>query len=156
MCGRLLLALRRRRILFNQIGWKAMKNLLMLVVAILSCSSLAFGQTMNVTDKALEATIINLDKQGWEAWKANDATWFKHNATDDFVSISSDGISSKHQVLKSVPSDCKVKTYSLADIKFVMLDKHAVLLTYTATQDAVCDGKQAPVKLQVAVNYVRH
>jgi hypothetical protein len=36
-----------------------------------------------------------------------------------------------------------------------MLDKNAVLLTYTATQDAVCGGKQAPAKLQVAVNYVR-
>ena len=35
-----------------------------------------------------------------------------------------------------------------------MLDKNAVLLTYTATQDAVCGGKKAPTNLQVAVNYV--
>jgi hypothetical protein len=132
-----------------------MRNLLVLVMAILACSSLAFGQTMNATDKALETTIINLDKQGWEAWKANDATWFKHNTTEGFVSISSDGISNKAEVVKSIPSDCKVKAYSLADFKFVMLDKNAVLLTYTATQDAVCGGKQAPAKLQVAVNYVR-
>lgn len=133
-----------------------MKKMLLCVVTTMVCSGLAFGQAINEDDKALEARIIKLDKQGWEAWKANDATWFKQNTTDDFVSISSDGISSKDQVLKSVPSDCKVTAYSLADFQFFILDKNAVLLTYTATQDAVCGGKQAPVKLQVAVNYVRH
>jgi len=132
-----------------------MKKLLLCMVTTMAFSGLTFGQTINEDDKALEARIINLDKQGWEAWKANDATWFEQNTTDGFVSISSDGISSKDEVLKSIPSDCKVKRYSLADFKFVMLDNNAVLLTYKATQDAVCGGKQAPVKLQVAVNYVR-
>jgi hypothetical protein len=36
-----------------------------------------------------------------------------------------------------------------------MLDKNAVLLTYTATQDAVCGGEKAPSLLRVAVNYVK-
>jgi hypothetical protein len=35
-----------------------------------------------------------------------------------------------------------------------MLDKNAVLLTYTATQDAVCGGEKAPSSITVAVNYV--
>ena len=122
-----------------------MKKLLLCVVTTMACSGLTFGQTMNEDDKALEARIINLDKQGWEAWKANDATWFKQNTTDGFVSISSDGISSKDEVLKSIAADCKVKAYSLADFKFVVLDNNAVLLTYTAKQDAVCGGVQAPV-----------
>ena len=57
--------------------------------------------------------------------------------------------------MRSTVSDCQVASVSLADFKFVMLDKNAVLLTYTAAQDAVCGGKQAPRKLQVAVNYVK-
>jgi hypothetical protein len=48
-----------------------------------------------------------------------------------------------------------VAAFSLANFKFVVLDKNAVLLTYTATQDAICGGKKAPTTLQVAVNYVQ-
>jgi hypothetical protein len=131
-----------------------MKNLLVLVAA-LTFASAAFGQTRSEADKALEARIITLDKQGWEAWKNNDATWFEKNTTADFLSISSDGISNKAEAMKSVTTDCKVAAFSLANFKFVVLDKNAVLLTYTATQDAICGGKKAPTTLQVAVNYVQ-
>lgn len=132
-----------------------MNNLLVLVVMLLTSAGAAYGQTTNKVDKALEAKIIALDKQGWEAWKNNDATWFKENTTADFVSISSDGISSRAEVIKSTTTDCKVSAFSLANFRFVELDKNAVLLTYTATQDAVCGGKKAPATLQVAVNYVK-
>ena len=71
-----------------------MKQLLALA-AVLTMVGAAFGQTRGEADKTLEARIITLDKQGWEAWKNNDATWFKENTTADFVSISSDGISNK-------------------------------------------------------------
>jgi hypothetical protein len=86
---------------------------------------------MNAADKALEARIIELDKQGWEAWKANDATWFKHNTTEGFVSISSAGISNKAEVIKSTPSDCKVTAYSLSDFTFVMLDMNLLVRRLT-------------------------
>ena len=131
-----------------------MKNLLVLVI-VLAFAGAAIGQTRSEADKALEARIIALDKQGWEAWKNNDTTWFEKNTTADFLSISSDGISNKTEAMKSVATDCKVAAFSLANFKFVMLDKNAVLLTYTATQDAICGGKKAPTTLQVAVNYVQ-
>jgi len=89
-------------------------------------------------------TLGSWDKQGWEAWKNNDATGFEKNTTESFISISSDGISTKAEVVKSIPTDCKVTAFSVADFKFFMLDKNAVLLTYTATQDAVCGGIKAP------------
>jgi hypothetical protein len=69
--------------------------------------------------------------------------------------MNSDGISTKAEVVKSITADCKVTAYSLASFKFSMLDENAILLTYTATQDAVCGGKKAPATLQVAVNYVK-
>ena len=132
-----------------------MKNLLALVVVVLTTSTAAIGQTKNAPEKALEAKIIALDKQGWEAWKSNDSKWFKENTTEGFMSISSDGISNKAEVVKSIPTDCKVKAFTLADFKFIMLDKNAVLLIYTAKQDAVCGGKKGPATLRVAVNYVK-
>ena len=74
-------------------GDNELKNLLVLVMMLLSYATAAVGQTRNATDAALEARIIALDRQGWEAWEKNDSAWFKENATDDFMSISSDGIS---------------------------------------------------------------
>jgi len=71
-----------------------MRNLLALVLVLLTSSTTAVGQTKETTEKALEA-------------------------------------------------------------QFIVLDRNAVLLTYTATQDAVCGGKKAPTTLRVAVNYVK-
>jgi hypothetical protein len=127
----------------------------MLAIALVTIAPAALAQTRNAADESLKTHIAALDRQGWEAWKRNDPTWFENNTTENFVSISSDGTISKAEVVKSTATDCKVASFSLAGIKFVMLDKNAVLLTYTATQDAVCGGQQAPVILQVAVNYVR-
>lgn len=131
-----------------------MKNRLVLAIGLLAVTPAAFAQAANATEKALESKIIALDKLGWQAWKNNDPSWFEKNTTEGFISISSDGTSNKAEVLKSIATDCEVASFSLANFKFVMLDKNAVLLTYTATQDAICGGKKAPTNLQVAVNYV--
>ena len=132
-----------------------MKRMFALVLVLLSCATAARGQPTRESEAALQARIIALDTQGWEAWKNNDPAWFEANTTEDFMSISSDGMSNKRQVVKATATDCVVKSFSLADFKFIVLDKNAVLLTYTATQDAACGGKQAPATLRVAVNYVR-
>jgi hypothetical protein len=131
-----------------------MKNRIVLAIALIAFAPATVAQSGNPTEKALEALIIALDKQGWDAWKNNDSSWFEQNTTESFISISSEGTSTKAQVVKSTSTDCKVESFSLANLKFFMLDKNAVLLTYTATQDAVCGGKKAPTTLQVAVNYV--
>ena len=36
-----------------------------------------------------------------------------------------------------------------------MLDANVALLTYTATQDGVCEGKAIPGKVRAMVNYVK-
>jgi hypothetical protein len=132
-----------------------MKRLLALVLVLLVSSSGSFAQTKEKTNELLEAQIIKLDKSGWEAWKNNDPSWFEQNTTDNFKSISSGGISSKADVVRAIPTDCNVAAYSLFDFSFTVLDENAVLLTYKATQDAVCGGVQAPATLMVAVNFVK-
>ncbi|MEO8577154.1 MAG: nuclear transport factor 2 family protein [Gemmatimonadales bacterium] len=133
-----------------------MKNTMIVVSAMfLAAACGTFGQPKLSADANLEAQIIALDKQGWQAWKDNNPAWFQENMAEELVSISSDGVSDKAQVVKGTPTDCKVRAYSLDNFKFVVLDKNAVLLTYTATQDAVCNGKQIPGSVRVAVNYVK-
>ena len=36
-----------------------------------------------------------------------------------------------------------------------MLDTNVALLTYTATQDGMCEGKAIPDKVRAMVNYVK-
>ncbi len=132
-----------------------MKNLILLSVLLLATASAAFGQAKVSNESKLEAKIIALEKQAWQAWKDRNVAYLRANTTDTFLSISPDGVSDKAQVLKALPTECKAKSFSLHDFKFVLLDPNAVALTYTATMDAVCGGKKAPAKVRVMVNYVK-
>jgi hypothetical protein len=58
-------------------------------------------------------------------------------------------------VVKATPTEGEVKAFALDHFRFVMLDSNAILLTYTATQDAVCGGKKAPARVRATVSYVR-
>jgi hypothetical protein len=120
-----------------------MSRRVLLSEALLAASHGVLGQSIMASDTKLQAQIIALDKQGWEAWKDNEPEWFRKNVTDEYLSISSDGASDKAQVVKATSSSCKVKSYALDNFKFVKLDTHAVLPAFSATQDAVCDGKAA-------------
>ncbi|MBC7688520.1 MAG: DUF4440 domain-containing protein [Aquabacterium sp.] len=107
------------------------------------------------TDTTQRGAVSALEKAGWEAWKSKDAAWFQTNLTEDFVMVNSEGLGNKARVLKSTPTDCMVKSFSLDSFKFGMLNESAVLLTYTAMQDAVCNGKTIPAKVWATVNYVQ-
>ena len=132
-----------------------MKKLMMILMIAIGISSIAFGQTKTSEDSKVEAEIIASEKAGWEAWKNKDAKWFQENIAEDLVQVTSDGVFSKAQVIKALPTDCDVKSVSLDDFKFVMLGKDVALLNYTATQDGVCGGKKLAPQIRATVNYVR-
>lgn len=71
------------------------------------------------------------------------------------MSIGADGVSNKAQVIAATPTQCQVKSVSLNQFKFVKLDANTVVLTYVATQEAVCDAKKAPTTVRATVNYVK-
>lgn len=102
-----------------------------------------------------EAQIIALEKATWQAWKDKDVDWFKKNATEDMLWVSGGGIQNKADVLKSIPTGCDVKSFSLSGFKCVMLAENAALLTYTAEQNTICGGKANPPKMRATANYVK-
>ena len=106
-----------------------MKKLLNILLVMLVFNTAGFAQTIVLKDAKLESKIIALEKSGWNAWKNKDAAWFKVNTTEEFLSINSDGISDKVQVVKSTPIDCNVNSVSVDNFKFVMLNEYVVLLT---------------------------
>jgi len=130
-----------------------MKKMIVVILIAAGAFSFAFGQTKKAN--AVETQIIALEKAGWEAWKNKDATWIRDNVTEEFLLVNSESVSTKAQVVKSTATDCDVKSYSLDNFKFVVLDKDSVLLTYTAMQDGVCNGKPIPANVRASVVYVK-
>lgn len=119
-------------------------------------SSVALGQTKTSKDKnnSVERQILALEKAGWEAWKNKDAAWFQTNQADDALSVHADGVTDKAQGIKDLPS-CDVKSVSLSDFKFLMINKDAALITFTGNQDAVCGGKTQPSKVRASSVYAK-
>lgn len=132
-----------------------MRKVTIILLGVLAFTTQGFGQTKPTKDESLKAHIIALDIAGWEAWKNKDVTWFQDNTAEDFISISAEGISNRAEVIKSVPVDCDIKSYSLDDFKFMKLNKNTVVIIYIATQDGTCSGKKMSAKVQASVTYVK-
>jgi uncharacterized protein DUF4440 len=131
------------------------KQMIMILVIAIGALSIAFGQTKLTDDSKLKGQIIALETAGWEAWKNKDSSWTRDNVTAEFLLINSDGVSNKAKVIKATATDCEVKGYSLDNFNFVILDKDSVVMTYTAKQDGVCNGKTIPANVRASVVYVK-
>jgi hypothetical protein len=129
--------------------------MIMILVIAIGALSIAFGQTKLTDDSKLKGQIIALETAGWEAWKNKDSSWTRDNVTAEFLLINSDGVSNKAKVIKATATDCEVKGYSLDNFNFVILDKDSVLMTYTAKQDGLCNGKTIPANVRASVVYVK-
>ena len=103
-----------------------------------------------------QAKVVAIEKALWEGWKNKDAKPFEEHVTDDNFSINPLGLTAgkANQIKMIAGSDCDVKGYSLSDIKTYSLGKDAVLLSYKATQDAICGGMKIPPTILVTSTYV--
>lgn len=132
-----------------------MKRILIIMVIAIAASSIALGQTKMSKDDTVEAQVIALEKASWEAWKNKDGKWFQAHLTEDVLHVNSGGVTNKAQIIKSVATDCEVKSYSQDNFKFVMLDKNSALITFTGMQDGVCSGKALPSTVRASAVYVK-
>lgn len=137
----------------NQFQMKKIIQLALITVLVFNINS--FRQTKASGFEKLKEQIIASEKAGWNAWKNKNAEWFKINTTKDFLNVSRDGISNKAQVVKSTATDCKVKSVSINDFTFVMLNKETVVLTYIASQEGVCGNNKLAAKVRASATYIK-
>jgi thymidine kinase len=134
---------------------KIMKKIFVFMMIAIAASSAVFGQMKSKGNgNSVEAQLIALEKQAWEEWKNKNRGFVQNFLADDAFFVYADGIVDKSQIVKSIGS-CEIKSYSLDNFKFQMLDKNAALLTYTAMQDAVCGGKTQPASVRSTSVYVK-
>ncbi|MGB4847663.1 MAG: nuclear transport factor 2 family protein [Saprospiraceae bacterium] len=132
-----------------------MKKIVMILTIALTAVTSSFSQSMNAKNAKVEAQIIALEQAAWQAWKNNDATWVQMNSAEEFLSVNAEGVSTKAEVLASIPKDCKIKSFSLSDFTFAMTTKNTAHLTYIANEDGMCDGEKIPSKVRVGVTYIK-
>jgi hypothetical protein len=132
-----------------------MKRFMLTGIGVFIMIQLTIGQTSHARDESLREHIIALDIAAWNAWKNKDVAYFKANTTESFQSGNGYGFSTKAEMMTTAFVDCQVKSFSLHDIGFIQLHKKAVMLTYTAMQDAACGGEQLPSKVRATVTYVK-
>lgn len=133
-----------------------MKKIIMVLMIAIAASSPAFVQTKMLKDTKVEAQVIALEKQSWEAIKTKDVKFLEALLTDDAIAVSGDGVANKVQWLKSTfAPGCALKSYSPQDFKVVMFDKNTAMVIYKATQDSACNGKQDPANIWLSSLYVK-
>ena len=104
----------------------------------------------------LKETLINLEKQSWEAWKKRDGKFFEGFLSNDHVELGSNGPATKAQIVPFVASPiCVVKSYSVDRFAMTAFDANTAVLTYHAEQDTTCNGVAVPSPVWVSSLYVR-
>lgn len=132
-----------------------MKKIFVFMMIAIAASSAVFGQMKSKGNgNSVEAQVIALEKQAWEEWKNKNRGFVQNFLADDAFFVYGDGVVNKTQIVKAIGS-CEFKSYSLDNFRFLMLDKNAVLLTYTTAQDIVCGGKTQPAMVRSTSVYVK-
>ena len=104
----------------------------------------------------LKETLINLEKQSWEAWKKRDGKFFQEFLSDDHVEVGSSGAATKAQIVAFVASPvCIINSYSIDRFELKMLKPDIALLTYHAAQDTTCSGVAVPSPAWASSLYVK-
>src|SRR6478672_3363331 len=84
------------------------------------------------------------EKASWDGFKRKDEAAFKKYLLPDYFGVTAGGVSDTAQSLTGM-KDTELSDYTLADWKLTTIDKDAVLLTYTATNEkATYKGKPVP------------
>lgn len=104
-----------------------------------------------------DARLVEIEKSLWAGWAAADTKPFEKHLAKDVVNMVSMGFTlGKESVLKMIgSSDCKVAGYDIGEVKVVRPAEKVALLTYSATQDAVCGDMRVPPRIHVTSVFVK-
>jgi uncharacterized protein (TIGR02246 family) len=110
------------------------------------------GGPSSASANGLEDTLIAREKEVWEAIKKKDLNRFASFLAEDQVYVSSDGVRSKAETVKSI-ADASIPEVKLDDWKVMFIDRDAAIVTYrvTATPPACGPEMAAPVARNTTV-----
>lgn len=98
-------------------------------------------------NQAIENDLKAKEQAAWQAFKDKNAKAFGDILTDDAINIAGGMMQKGKQEIVKGMDGCTVNNFSLSDFSFLWIDKDAVIITYTGTQDATCGGQKQPGKV---------
>jgi len=103
-----------------------------------------------------DATLVAMERALWEAWKAHDRAPFEQHLAEGSVNTTAAGRTSgkAEQIAMLSSADCEVASFTLGDIAVQRFGDHTAVLTYDATQDAVCEGHRLAERVMVTSVWV--
>lgn len=134
-----------------------MRLRLTLVVVALLAIMVSVTPLYAENNQAVENSLKSKEQAGWQAWKDKDPKAFQDMVPDDVVNIADGTVDrGKQAILKDLSSGtCAVASFSLSDFAFQWIDRDAVMMTYTATQDVTCNGDKQPGKVIASSLWVK-
>jgi hypothetical protein len=109
-----------------------------------------------VAPDGLKDTLVNLERQSWQAWQHRDGAFFQRFLSDDHVEVGFGGITDKATVVAGVSSPaCVVHSFAVDSFRLTQLSPTTALLTYHAAQQTLCGGHPVPSPVWVSSLYVR-
>jgi Domain of unknown function (DUF4440) len=109
-------------------------------------ASTAPGLAAAKPPSSLEAHLIALEKQSWEAWQKKDVPFWQRHLSGDHVEIDGPvGPQDRNYVIKGVGErSCSVDNYKVDNFQFRALGRDAGMLVYHAEQQFTCGDKHFP------------
>jgi hypothetical protein len=118
---------------------------LVLLLAMAIMPLVALSQTAGEPPKSgtpsLEKTILDKEKASWETLKQKNYSAFGELLAADYVGIDNTGISSRTELLKSMP-ELRLLDYTMEDVKVLSVANGVTLITYKAKLSGSYQGKQ--------------
>lgn len=105
-----------------------------------------------------KADLMDVEKRLWTAWGKKDGEPTRKALTEDAVMLvaGTAPVAGRAAIAKTISTlPCELRSFELQDPNLRQLTNDVVLLSYTATQDATCEGKKLPAKIRSTSIYVR-
>jgi uncharacterized protein (TIGR02246 family) len=106
----------------------------------------------------LQADLMAIEKGLWTAWGKKDGEPFKKMLTADAVEVvaGTEPVVGRDAIVKVITTlPCELRSFAFQDGKLRRLSPDVVVLSYTATQDATCEGQKMPPRVYATSIYVR-
>jgi uncharacterized protein (TIGR02246 family) len=106
----------------------------------------------------LKEEIVAAEKEAWQAYADHDVKAYSEVWTEDAVEALADGsvLTGKQAILADLKStNCKVKSFDIANTKVRQVSPDVAILTYSLTQDVTCGATKLAPKAIVSSLYVR-
>ncbi len=134
------------------------KQFVLCYIAFVAIAPLCFGQASPAKSgksAANDATITNLEKSAWEAFKNKQTEAFKALLSKDFYAVYSDGIKTLDAEVADM-AKIDLRDYSFADVKVVSPHPKVAVITYKATQQATSGGQDMSGNYNCGSVWVQH